>query len=96
MTLRHAATLALVGWYLMISPTGDLAFSTSTWKKVGSYDTATECEIASKQFREAFATSGATIMNDEIATRKHAHDSGLDYFSLPRCIATDDPRLKEK
>ena len=48
MTFRHAATLALVVWYLML-PLGDGAEVTihaplSRWKIDGSYDSARKCQ----------------------------------------------------
>jgi hypothetical protein len=54
MTLRRAAVLALVGWYLMIPPTsyenGELRVLSdaplSAWKVLGTYDSAPECQRA--------------------------------------------------
>jgi hypothetical protein len=57
MKLRHAATLALVGWYLLLPPiklgilpngqTGPRLGSQlplADWDNLGSYDSARECE----------------------------------------------------
>jgi len=51
---RHAAALALTGWYLMVPPIDNLArqlagqqeWPLSTWEHYASYDTAKECESA--------------------------------------------------
>ena len=58
---RHAAVIALVGWYLMAPPVGSLrstrnsstgfydAYSTlpfGAWEMTSSYDTAAECRTA--------------------------------------------------
>src|SRR5215469_6650420 len=48
--LRHAATLTLVGWYLIVPPyvwpysQRDLRVPISQWKIVQRFDTATPCE----------------------------------------------------
>jgi hypothetical protein len=48
MNLRHAAALALVGWYLMMplmaTPGPDLGLK--YWSNDGSFDTAAECRAA--------------------------------------------------
>jgi hypothetical protein len=51
---RHAAALALVGWYLMLPPVVggkhhwhlDLSAPLSQWHSVARYDTATQCTNA--------------------------------------------------
>ncbi len=44
MTLRHAAALALVGWYLMYPPTPNRPLS--QWEILNIFDSATECRKA--------------------------------------------------
>ncbi len=84
---RHAAALALVGWYLMMPPWYNdekeprLNAPIAAWEILGSYDSADQCmrelvELANK----AFARS----------TPKERSEFGVN------CIATDDPRLKGK
>jgi hypothetical protein len=47
MNLRHAAALALVGWYLMYPPDYMRAGDISGWAVIGSsYDTAKKCRAA--------------------------------------------------
>jgi hypothetical protein len=85
MKLRHAAALALVGWYLMIPPGAQSGFDTTAplgkWFVYGGYDSAHECEGAKFLDRE-----GLKQRNDPLA----------DAFKHAQCIATDDPRLKSR
>ena len=88
MNPRHAAALALVGWYLMIPPrtahdqqTFDDRAPLARWFVFSVHDAAHECEGAKFLNREGHKQSGDPM--------KAALDSA-------QCIATDDPRLKEK
>jgi hypothetical protein len=85
--LLHAASLALVGWYLMAPPWYNdekeprLHAPIADWEIIGSFDSADQCmhdlvEMANK----ARARS----------TPKERREFGI------KCIASDDPRLKEK
>ncbi len=89
MKLRHAAALALVGWYLMVPPlnadgTPNAHAPLSQWSMDGSYDTAKECtdrfhsdmNVAAGLKRDLGGMNARLSVNDE------------------QCIATDDPRLK--
>jgi len=84
---RHAAALALVGWYLMIPPRSsgqkavDSGAPLSKWTVSSAYDAAHECE-------------GAKFLNRE--GHKQDTDPLKAAFDAAQCIATDDPRLKEK
>ena len=86
MTLRHAAALALVGWYLMQPPTirgkdGKSIFldhaPLSDWRHITSFDTAKDCEAA---LNHIYALPTNMAM-----------ESGATYN---RCVASDDARLK--
>jgi hypothetical protein len=48
MKLRHAAALALVGWYLMMPPSDGHSIDRNApldkWEVYSGYDTAKECE----------------------------------------------------
>jgi hypothetical protein len=94
---RHAAALALVGWYLMLQPLDsrgcpDHLVPISGWEIEEVYDTAAQC----KQARD----------DDMETVRQHVNDpeirklpcTPLDKLSGParECVAFDDPRLKEK
>ena len=89
MTLRHAAALALVGWYLMSPPFDaslkkpDLDAPLAKWSQIGSFDTAQECngqEAYNLKQAHAARVTGLLLETDEAA----------------QCIASDDPRLKGK
>ncbi len=97
---RHAAALALVGWYLMMPPLpqdplllADPTPPLSVWFLEQSFDTAKECEGARiKEDREA-----ERQMHD--LAKAHAIETNIghaQYFVqhiFSQCIATDDPRL---
>jgi len=90
MTLRHAAALALAGWYLMVPPPlsyvgkdGPLK-PVRSWTAVSVLATEEECEAARSRLSQLDPKLGS-------------------YRGLPpeeiydaQCIASDDPRLKEK
>ena len=90
MNLRHAAALILVGWYLMVAPTsgkeGDpnskflFHAPLSKWRQIGEFDSAAECN-------EQRAKWVATIL---------ALSSETPEGTWALCVATDNPRLKEK
>ena len=108
MNIRHGAALALVGWYLMMPPfirvgpdprdpsrdrvVPDSDAPLRKWFWSGSFDSVDACqrsqekEIAEMQTRSlAQPVPPAEIdRNVEMAFRE------------ARCIASDDPRLKEK
>ena len=86
---RHAAALALVGWYLMTPPfTPDHAVHSDApyghWAIRHSFDRSEDCE------------------REKYRLRKTAYDLLVEQRSDPRecdmceamCVATDDPRLK--
>jgi hypothetical protein len=85
MNLHHAAALAMLGWYLMVPPPAptprfDLKAPLSKWSKKASFNSQKEC-------------------NDALATRrlKEARDRVLQpMWAFGKCVASDDPRLKEK
>ena len=110
MNPRHAAALALVGWYLMLPPHGSSGGVTalgvwtdapmSKWEIDQSFDTADECE----QERARIGLKALDLLKS----------APKGYASLPlqyegprwnwawaaervasHCIASDDPRLKE-
>jgi hypothetical protein len=84
MKFRQAAAIALVGWYLMVPlphhPNAPLA----DWTHYDSYDSATECSEAQRALytESKKVSSKAHVLENQIA--------------VSECIASDDPRLKEK
>jgi len=92
---RHAAALALVGWYLMMPPItyeNDVAklertAPLSQWIHIGHriFQSKRDCEIRRKE--------------DDAETRKNPNspvNPDRPFETLPNmvCISTDDPRLK--
>ncbi len=100
MNPRHAAALALVGWYLMLPPVVPVEGPPRTihwsedaplnqWKIAQSFDTAAECTATMMEERKAsherLKKRGATP--EQMAT--------MDKFMATNiCVASDDPRLK--
>ncbi len=97
MNLRHAAALALVGWYLMtppplVPPRGEVLVDAlaplSNWRVFHAYDSAKQCEQQhSAMFDEAKGHQNSTDASERAV---------FQMAMSAQCIATDDPRLKEK
>ena len=88
MTFPHTCALALVGWYLMYPPysppTGlDISAPLSQWEQRASFDSAAKCE----KF-----LAGLTWPFDRPGKRQDEPEA----LRYAKCIATDDPRLKDK
>jgi hypothetical protein len=78
----HAAALALVGWYLMTPLPGRPELSVEKWAHIDSFYTAAECREAGYQHQRERAASTDPVRRNLAGTWE--------------CIASDDPRLKEK
>jgi hypothetical protein len=96
MNLRHAAALALVGWYLIEPPFTRLPNGLydartdaplSEWNHVFSFDEASLCETA-RSIRVNFAKQDAT---KKPQSSDEAFMAAIGLYC--ECIATDDPRL---
>jgi len=97
MKLRHAAALAAVGWYLMVPPTIHSPSGSAQgfepinqWLHIGSFDTASACERGIKAMVDSYKQQLKANPDSEAAK------NSFNAFSDAQCIATDDPRLKEK
>jgi hypothetical protein len=91
MSTRHAAALALIGWYLMVPPKAsngglDPQAPLSKWKIDGVYDTARECD--ERYHRDLYLAEDWKRATGNTQVWKDVQEE--------QCIATDDPRLKEK
>jgi hypothetical protein len=103
---RHAAALALVGWYLMIPPIEGTAVNRaallSKWNNKGSFDNASTCttelQVSQDQARKSYE-------HPEIEKQPKGWNMPPDVWRLwvkttstqflaAICIASDDPRLK--
>ncbi len=98
MRLRHAAALALTGWYLMVPSMGSdhklhVEASLSQYQREGSYNSAHECEVAAVALKRAQAAELDRANSDP---NRRWGEGAFDIFSRGRCVADDDPRLKEK
>jgi hypothetical protein len=93
MNLRHAAAFALVGWYLMTPPP---PFNPSTplskWTREGKTDYASEeeCTAVREKLQTTFRDPGNIPPEHVTATIM------VKAMAHLLCIASDDPRLKEK
>ncbi len=99
MKLRHAATLALTGWYLMVPTSyGDHSLRyerelpLSRWTAFESFNSADDCEI----------TMAGAIRNTAKDRIEHQDDPNNGtpaqrlafLYTQAQCIETDDPRLR--
>jgi hypothetical protein len=96
MKVRHAAALALVGWYLMVPPLieiegkrkPNLDAPISEWQQVDSFDSADACkQRLDDRLRE---------MRDSTFSNPSDRPVAIWQSQLGECIASDDPRLKTK
>jgi hypothetical protein len=97
---RHAAALALVGWYLMVPPitsswpvTYDTSAPLSKWKQGGSFDTAKECNEEKEKTAMLLLQSAQNPNGTAENKQKFMQSMSAMLYAL-QCIATDDPRLK--
>jgi hypothetical protein len=86
---RHAVALAVLGWYLMMPPTGhdypmgNADAPLSQWiRRPTVYRDKGECEQVLDRHRRL-----KNSKNKQIAVK---------FYKQAQCIATDDPRLKEE
>jgi hypothetical protein len=94
MKLRHAATLALVGWYFMIPPLDDkhnpqTDLPISQWWQHQAFDSAKECEDSKDAYMRKYESNSK---KDEKAKAFWVGMMGSVVQGF--CVATDDPRLK--
>jgi len=105
---RHAAALALIGWYLLAPPIAHdpghwrpkMMAPLNQWIVANSFDSASECEkrLAEDNEKAENPRSLASIteqMNDMGGGHVWDSDDLLKEMVNEHCIASDDPRLKE-
>jgi hypothetical protein len=101
---HHAAALALVGWYLMVPPGGYIFPEPNsprvfmppfdrTWRVKATFNSANDCAVAREKHEADFALGVKSVIPKGYETHP-TRSSPIDDGAL--CIATDDPRLKEK
>ena len=87
---RHAAALALVGWYLMVPPFRgkeyDVKAQLSDWSIVKEFDTEKGCKDYPAHL-------------EKLLNERHHGDGNVRVnkalFDKAQCIASDDPRVKK-
>ncbi|MFZ0890081.1 MAG: hypothetical protein WA005_16675 [Candidatus Binataceae bacterium] len=110
--LRHAAALALVGWYLMTPPTvpfpGQVGIRAETLMKSGRWWTDVNAPLSHWQIAESFDSAEDCEDMKSKMVRDFTRHEGADHpsssykaayrvaESQAQCIASDDPRLKGK
>jgi hypothetical protein len=96
MKLRHTAALALVGWYLMVPPYSEKPIPPtnlpplSKWSVYRRYNAPDECRYARSAIADGFLEDAPPDFLQRFG------NNFKSTFVRARCVATDDPRLKEK
>jgi hypothetical protein len=94
---RHAAALVLLAWYLMVppplhhgNPPVDLEAPLSKWRLFSMHDSAAECEKGLVAFYK--------LAKAELIANPADEGDRVQFYQLEslQCVASDDPRLKEK
>ncbi len=85
MKLRHAAALALAGWFLMV-PIPDLSGPIAKWDHYAAFETEAACEAQRLKVIES-NQADFELMGFSDQEVKHA-------LLQSQCVASDDPRLK--
>jgi len=93
MNLRHTAALALLGWYLLTPPIASVG---SKWNSATKeYDPYTSAPLSQWQTVLTFDTAEecrAELANQNAQIQVHCPTCA----ALAECVASDDPRFKEK
>jgi hypothetical protein len=108
MKRRHAAALALVGWYLMVPPNKNDDTPLTKWIVRRTYDSSDACQAGAN---EARAQAAAKLRhydsltdserrnlehNQEALDQEIADNESIDAAFRSACIESGDPRLKGK
>ena len=104
MKLRHAAALALVGWYLMFPPFTQgwsaRGASLKLWQIQDTFDSKADCESALSEYKADparhlpfFRGRNPNEVRYEIAKDPNFWNP---IIAAIQCVASDDPRLKPK
>jgi hypothetical protein len=85
MNLSHAAVLALIGWYLMVPPPPNNDYE----------QLAPKAALSSWVEIDDFSTLRQCKNGIERALNENVSAEIMVDFGLLRCVASNDPRLKE-
>jgi hypothetical protein len=89
MQIRHAAALALAGWYLMIPLPDHPEASIKYWAQYGAYETVKQCGEAQTKLYEK--SEGSDLRAP--AGGRYSTEELKAAFRGSVCISSDDPRL---
>ena len=104
---RHAAALALVGWYLMMPPVSadtDRAFIDSQtpiwqWQIRGTFDSAIDCAKAREKSQRAWRDSEERNLESAAKMDANLNKKSVAAFEAARrikCVSVDDWRASRK
>ena len=92
MTLRHAPTIALVSWYLMMPPIKlngvDVSAPLSSWTVYQDYDSFRACFAGETELRKRAEEDPSVQPQLQFPLKQ------LQQFGAADCIDSDDSRLK--
>jgi len=96
MRISHPAAAALVGWYLMVPPTGcnghpNPEASLSKWTAIYAFDD--NDSVTCMKFRAALQHPAPSDPSREYMLRDAGYRGPVSAMRSAQCIATDDPRL---
>jgi hypothetical protein len=105
MTIRHAAALALVGWYLLIPPVfspmgdhprafNDLNASLKKWDIWAPFESETSCKREKERIQSEAPLRLKFAREYPDQDRNGNIVAVAEAWQRAECIATDDPRLK--
>jgi hypothetical protein len=106
MKLCHGAALALVGWYLMVPPlqrevccslivSGDPSIQIAKWQTLSVFATRAECEQSTyKEVRKR--TVAAHQLAKAYGLSDRLEREWKEAGSQATCVASNDPRLRDK
>jgi hypothetical protein len=95
MNLRHAAAVALVGWYLMVPPLGpngsiDPNAPLSRWEQYEGHDNAAACEVAHSQLLDL-----ADVIQRRVQKSEESLTQKLNGISREQVENANPDKLKE-
>ena len=105
MKSRHAISLAIAAWYLMIPPIDatnkvDAKAPMMTWRKSVKFDSKDQCEQSLKDVIEHPTTpaeyQAAAKATLKARMRPLSQSEMTKRMAESQCVAEDDPRIKAK
>jgi len=92
MKLRHTATLALMGWYLMVPQfIGSTGIADqepiSAWQRFGPYKSESDCTKSKSKWQD--------FLKAPYAGNDTTQEQALMAFQKALCVSENDPRLEK-